>query len=398
VQRIAVAVVLALLGAACVSRPDVVRLPVTTITHTATTTTAPPPTVITTIVEPPEPEVRAAPWAAPPLTDTPDVLAAQWEAAANREWCSALFPANPDTLGAGAVIRSANFSDGWAVAWDLGSGPGRFATGEYCTDCGRGAYGIAGTGLRAVGDETDAFADRFFYDDGSELAIGFEGGAGAAVGAPLLAELLITGEGCLYQVWSFLGNEHLETLLTQLRFVEGMRGEQTPWLSQLPPVRDLGDPPWQQAPLALDDVPDAAYLEWADELGAPEGCPMLYFADLGDADGAKIRRAANQGQMLVAWDLPSGPGHNAGGEPCDDCGRGVIGLGTFPAGTLQDLPVNYTWSDGSEAHTLTGPYRYGTEAFVEIPGFDCTYWVWSHLGADHLEYLLGQLRMVDGAP
>ena len=125
---------------------------------------------------------------------------------------------------------------------------------------------------------------------------------------------------------------------------------------------------------------------------------MLYFADLGDADGATIRRAANEGEMLVAWDLPSGPGHSGASEPCDDCGRGVIGLGTFPADTRQDSPAVYTWSDGSDATTLTGPYRYGTEAFVHVTGFDCTYWVWSHLGADHLEYLLGQLRRVEGLP
>ncbi|GBD84025.1 hypothetical protein BMS3Abin02_00411 [bacterium BMS3Abin02] len=395
-RRVAWFVAVMVLTAGCVGRPDVARLPVTTTTSTTTTTTLPPSTT-TTIEE--SPAVRTAPWAAPSLTDVPDVLAAQWEAAANREWCSALFPSNPGDLGDG-VIRSADFTDGWAVAWDLPSGSGRSAGGEYCTDCGRGAYGIAGTGLRAVGNETDVFADRFLYDDGSKLAIGFEDGATTAVGAPLPAELLVTGEGCLYQVWSFLGTDHLEALLAQLRFVDGMRGEPTAWLSQIssPAARDLGDPPWGQAPLARDAVPDAAYLEWAGEKGAPTTCPMLYFADLGDADGATIRRAANEGEMLVAWDLPSGPGHSGASEPCDDCGRGVIGLGTFPADTRQDSPAVYTWSDGSDATTLTGPYRYGTEAFVHVTGFDCTYWVWSHLGADHLEYLLGQLRRVEGAP
>jgi hypothetical protein len=124
---------------------------------------------------------------------------------------------------------------------------------------------------------------------------------------------------------------------------------------------------------------------------------MLYFADPGDASGATIRHAANEGEMLVAWDLADGPGHFGDSSPCEDCGRGVVGLGTFQHSGYAGH-VSYTWSDGSEARLRVEPFSYGIEAFVRIEGFDCDYWVWSHLGEDHLEYLLSQLRRVEGSP
>ena len=347
-----------------------------------------------------EPAVPAMPWAVSslPQSAVPDVLVEQWIAADNRDWCSALFPAEPALLGRDAVIRRANFGGGWAVAWDLSSGPGRFATGEYCSDCGRGAYGIAGTGLQTEGAEADRWPTTIDYDDGSKLGYGFEGAAPADSGAPLVAYLLVQDEGCNYNIWSFLGEDHLLAMIEQLRRVDGLEGAPTPWLSELPPpeVVALDDPPWALPALAAADVAPIAHDEWA-EAGSPSACPMLFFADLGIAADAVIRHAANSGEMLVAWDLPDGPGHAGDGSQCEDCGRGVIGLGTFQHSTY-DGPVSYEWSDGSEARLRTGPYYYGVEAFLRIDGFSCDYWVWSHLGEQHLEYLFSQLRRVEGSP
>jgi hypothetical protein len=328
------------------------------------------------------------------------VLTAQWNAADNRQWCSAVFPVDVAGLGEEATIRSANFSGGWAVAWDLESGPGRLPTGEYCADCGRGAYGIAGTGALAVGSEVEGLPSAVVYDDDSRFGYGYEGGAAADSGAPLLAVLLIDGEGCVYNVWSFLGEAHLQTMISELRFVEALRGRPTAWLSQTAPpeVQTVGEPPWASPPLSRSAVPEEAYLEWAGELGAPDTCPLLFFTDLGDAAGATIRRATNEGEMLVAWDLPSGPGHDTTGEPCENCGRGVIGLGTFQGTHRADLPVAYEWTDGSTARTWAQPFSFGIEAFVTVEGFECTYWAWSHLGREHLEFLLSQLRRVEGLP
>ena len=58
----------------------------------------------------------------------------------------------------------------------------------------------------------------------------------------------------------------------------------------------------------------------------------------------------------------------------------------------------FTWSDGSEARLRTGPASYGVEAFVRVTGFSCDYWVWTHLGEEHLLYLMSQLRRVEGKP
>lgn len=353
----------------------------------------------TTLVE----QIEPAPWMGPALdlSDVEQVLADQWNSAANRRWCSALFPADVGAVDTGARIRPANFSGGWAVAWDRDAGPGREPSGDYCSDCGRGAFGVAGAGLRASGDEASIGPETLVWADGSTGGFGPEGGPDAPSGAPISMTLLVNGEGCVYNVWSFLGEEHLLSLTRQLRFVETLRGEPTLWTRDLPAVEvvSMGSPPWDEPPLPRAALPEEAYLEWAEEAGAPPACPVLYFADLGAAEGAAVRRASNAGEMLVAWDLPAGPGHEGSGEPCNDCGRGVIGLGTFQGDTrATGIPAVYEWDDGSFAWTIAETYSYGIEAMVRVTGFDCSYWLWSHLGREHLEYLLGQLRRVDGLP
>jgi hypothetical protein len=366
-------------------------------TSASTTSIATTTTTVVTVTTTTQPDT-SAPWDNAPITDVPQVLIDQWGAAENKTSCSALYP--DGTIDATASIRKASFSGGWGIAWDLPNGPGRESWGDYCTDCGRGAFGIAGTGIRAQGDEPVMFPSRLSWDDGSIAGYGTEGLVAPETGAPLVMYLLVPEEGCVYDVWSFLGEEHLLHFTSQLRKVVGLTGEPTLWLSQLPPreTKQLGAAPWDEARLAASDVPDVEVTEWKTDAGAPKGCPMLAFADLGAADGAEPRQATSEGEMLVAWDLSSGPGHDAFGYLCADCGRGVIGLGTFPAGTGADLPVAFEWDDGSVARVRSGATSYGTEALLSVDGFDCTYWVWSHLGDDHLEYLLTQLHRVKGMP
>lgn len=343
---------------------------------------------------------RSVPWSADPLArdEVPPVLVDEWAASENRETCSALFPADVDALADDARARPAAFGGGWSLAWDLPDGPGRDAAGEYCEDCGRGAFGVAGTGVAASPDEPRRWPTVIEYADGSLAGYGIEGDQPAGSGAPHLAYVAVYGEGCLYNVWSFLGAGHLEDLLGQLRYVEGLRGEPTPWSTgpDTPGLSDLGAAPWLEAPLDPGPLPDAYFEEWVGEAGAPDSCPLMAFADLGEeANGATIRRAANAGEMLVAWDRPDGPGHGPDSEPCEDCGRGVIGLGTFESTSLP-APRTHRWSDGSTALIEEG--LYGTEARVAVEGTSCTYWVWSHLGEDHLLFLLSQLRRVEGYP
>lgn len=101
----------------------------------------------------------------------------------------------------GPTPRRANFSNGWGVAWDL-------------PDL-RSAFGIAGTGVDAADPSYSEWPYSRTWSDGSTAGYGSEGGTGPNQ----LAYLRIAGQGCLYNVWSRLGREHLEHLLEQLRFV-----------------------------------------------------------------------------------------------------------------------------------------------------------------------------------
>lgn len=357
----------------------------------------------TTSIEPQGPRPAGSPpWGRPPLEQAAvgEVLVDEWEKAGGA--CSALFPSDPSVIPWDAAIRSADFGTGsWAVAWDMPDGPGRDPSGVSCADCGRGAFGVAGVGgLIVEGDENEIWPGQLSWDDGSKAGYGLEGLAPPGEGAPLLMYLLVKDEGCLFNVWSFLGEEHLLALVSSLRRVNGLVAPPAPWRMDLPPpeVRELGPPGWvEEQPLGRQEVGRVFVDEWVGEAGAPGGCPLLVFDSLGEeAAGAVARRAANEGEMLIAWDRPSGPGHTGSSEPCDDCGRGVIGLGTFQSFVPADARVTHRWDDGSVGDRYEG--LYGTEMHLRPAGFDCTYWLWSHLGPDHLEYLLTRLRRVEGLP
>lgn len=77
------------------------------------------------------------------------------------------------------------------------------------------AVGVAGTGTSPGATTFDAWPNRRQWADGSSPGWGPEGGSGPNQ----LAYLRIAGQSCLYNVWSRLGEEHLSTLLLQLRFV-----------------------------------------------------------------------------------------------------------------------------------------------------------------------------------
>ena len=167
-----------------------------------------------------------APWSAASLAAdaVPTVVADTWSAADNRDECAALFPADPGALAGDAALHDRYFGGGWGLAWDLPSGPGRWDPGgEYCADCGREAFGVAGTGGDATGTEDAIWPNRLAWADGSHAGYGYEGlSPTGGAGEPLLAYLFIDGQGCMYNVWSYLGEEHLLALIEQLRFVEGM--------------------------------------------------------------------------------------------------------------------------------------------------------------------------------
>lgn len=157
-----------------------------------------------TAPEPPqnEPPRVAAPWASDRLAGdaVPAVLLAEWRAAENRATCAPLAPASLGEWTA-ATPRAATFSGGWAVAWDLPEA--------------RSAFGVAGTGVSAADPAYTDWPHHIEWSDGSSAGYGLEGGTGEK----WLAYLRVAGQGCLYNVWSHVGREHLESLLGQLRYV-----------------------------------------------------------------------------------------------------------------------------------------------------------------------------------
>jgi len=154
-------------------------------------------------VSPTPATLEPAPWSAPPLAAdaVPAHYLAQWRKADNRATCAPLAPVDtadrPD-----AKPRPANFSGGWAVAYDE---PGL-----------RSAFGVAGAGVEATGAGDSPFPDSITWADGSIASYGLEGGTGPGY----LAYLEVDGQGCLYNVWSNLGEAHLLHLLSSLRKVD----------------------------------------------------------------------------------------------------------------------------------------------------------------------------------
>ncbi len=140
----------------------------------------------------------------------------EWTIAENKDSARLVLPADVG-LSANASPRRANFSGGWAVAWDESSGPGVEPTGAFCETCGRGVAGVAGTAAPASKNFAPPFINVVQWSDGS--AVGYTGPR--PDDRQFLANLFVTGQGSLYQVWSYLSQRHLEYLISQLRFVEG---------------------------------------------------------------------------------------------------------------------------------------------------------------------------------
>lgn len=149
------------------------------------------------------------------------IARAQWAKADNRAQCAPLGLLSDGR--ARGVARSANFSGGWAVAFDL---PGM-----------RSAYGFAGPGLLP----DDALPDTVqrarltkqwpSMRDLRGLPAPAYAGYGLVGAQPYpatnptgkrlesLAYLRIAGQGCTYNVWSRLSRAHLESLLDNLRLL-----------------------------------------------------------------------------------------------------------------------------------------------------------------------------------
>ena len=148
-----------------------------------------------------------------------DVARAQWDMAENRALCAPL--ALLSDGGAKGKARPAQFSGGWAVAFDL---PGV-----------RSAYGFAGPGIIGMDDESDAtqrarltkqwphMRDLALLPPPAFAAYGLVGAEPYPAanrqgkGLQSLAYVRVAGQRCTYNVWSRISRKHLETLLDNLR-------------------------------------------------------------------------------------------------------------------------------------------------------------------------------------
>lgn len=155
-----------------------------------------------------------APWSSPPLAmdAVPSAVLSAWATADNRGVCA---PVALATAGEARARVSRMIDGGWAVEFDRPGMPGLSAHGDACARCGRGVFGVAGTAMSPDELASDEGPVPTFAD-GSHLEV--EPPAdGEQVAA---ATLTINGQGCVYQVWSFLGEAHLRELVGGLRRVE----------------------------------------------------------------------------------------------------------------------------------------------------------------------------------
>lgn len=127
----------------------------------------------------------------------------QWRQAQNRHTCARLvLPRNASSHLSKATGRRASFHGGWAVAYDK---PNK-----------RSVYGVAGAGTLAERGGITRWSRFHVWPDGSAIGWGLEGDTGPNY----LAYVQVKGQKCLYNVWSSISEEHLLSLIRDLRMVK----------------------------------------------------------------------------------------------------------------------------------------------------------------------------------
>lgn len=186
-----------------------------TIAMNDTTTTAASETIALSehVVAAPAP---TAPWSAEHLAQpaAPRQLLQAWHRAENHGWCA---PLAPTTLGAGegARARSGSYASGWSLEFDHRGSAGMTARGELCETCGRGSFGVAGTAMSVEEAQDLIGATATVMADGGRIDV-----QESSDDSSVVATIIVPGQDCVYQVWSFLGRAHLDALVSSLRIVD----------------------------------------------------------------------------------------------------------------------------------------------------------------------------------
>jgi hypothetical protein len=165
------------------------------------------------------------PWDAPPLSssDTPGILIDAWSRSPKKNACPAMTFVDPG-VGEGGQPRQTDIGGLWAVAWDKPGSPGMLADGYESPTAGRSTFGIAGVEAFPA-DPNVRSPNRLRWNDDSVANLG-SSKLGEGYGEPQgenvhwNADVQISRNMCHYTIWTYLGREHLDFLLTQLRFVD----------------------------------------------------------------------------------------------------------------------------------------------------------------------------------
>lgn len=157
------------------------------------------------------------PWSQPPIDGGPAraVALAIWQESGNRDRARLLLPADT-LLTPETTTRPARIDEGWAVAWDSPGLPGLTARGERCSTCGRGVMGIAAIDLIPNPSRVRASPVVMEWNDGGLAGLGNLPDEGRWI-----ADILLPGQQASYQLWTYVGRDHLDYLVSQLRYVTG---------------------------------------------------------------------------------------------------------------------------------------------------------------------------------
>ena len=128
----------------------------------------------------------------------PRVLLAEWRKADNRGGCAPVWL--DDVAVADKQIRARYFGGGWGVTV---RNPRR--------------WGVAGAGVIASPADVARWKLQRQTAAGVRAGYGLEG---FTMGPDWVAYVIVPGQTCLYNLWSSLGRQHLESLIDHLRIVD----------------------------------------------------------------------------------------------------------------------------------------------------------------------------------
>ena len=168
-----------------------------------------------------------APWSNEPVSpaSVPSVFVETWQGAENKGTCPVLvFTSLGNVLD--SRPRSTESVGGWSVVFDAPGAPGTHEVGYYCANCGGATFGIAGTGFTKTThtkslNQVTTFADGSTIRRGTNPAVGRE--ATAATPPTATAQIELSDASCVYEAYSYLGTEHLDSLVAGLRRVDVSR-------------------------------------------------------------------------------------------------------------------------------------------------------------------------------